>query len=99
MQDGRAAATIIADRPETLELLQRDSRGLQQALQDAGLKSDSANLSFNLGGGNASGEQQSAEAGTSSENDRENDELQSGADIDTEPQRRRAGTGMIDVEV
>ena len=46
--DGRVAATVVADRPETLEMLRNDSRGLERALQDAGLRSDAGNLSFNL---------------------------------------------------
>jgi flagellar hook-length control protein FliK len=46
--DGRVHAAIAADRPDTLDLLQRDARGLERALQDAGLKTDSGGLSFNL---------------------------------------------------
>ena len=42
---------VNADRPETLEALQRDARGLERALQDAGLRTDSNSLSFNLRGG------------------------------------------------
>lgn len=98
MQDGRVAAIIVADRPETLEMLQRDTRGLQQALQDAGLKSDTANLSFNLGGGNASTEQQTAEKdGSGGDQPVEDAELV--ADAETEAPRRRDGDGVIDVEV
>jgi flagellar hook-length control protein FliK len=48
--DGRAKAMILAERPETLELLQRDSRVLERALQDAGLKTDHNSLSFDLQG-------------------------------------------------
>ncbi|MGB8274853.1 MAG: flagellar hook-length control protein FliK, partial [Alphaproteobacteria bacterium] len=43
-------AVVSADRPETLQLLQRDARGLEQALQDAGLQMGQGSLSFNLGG-------------------------------------------------
>lgn len=50
--DGRVAATVQADRAQTLELLQRDSRNLERALQDAGLKADAGSLSFNLRGDN-----------------------------------------------
>ena len=49
-QDGRLNAAVLADRAETLELLQRDSRVLERALQDAGLKADSGSLTFNLRG-------------------------------------------------
>ena len=48
--DGRVSAVIAADRSNTLELLQRDARGLERALQDAGLRTDSGSLSFNLRG-------------------------------------------------
>lgn len=46
--DGAARAIVQVDRPETLDLLQRDARGLERALQDAGLKTDSNSLSFSL---------------------------------------------------
>ncbi|WP_119459818.1 flagellar hook-length control protein FliK [Rhodospirillaceae bacterium SYSU D60014] len=48
--DGRVHASIAVDRAETLDLLQRDSRSLERALQDAGLKTDSGGLTFNLRG-------------------------------------------------
>ena len=47
-RDGQLTATILADRPETLELLQRDIRGLERALQDGGLKTDSQSFNFSL---------------------------------------------------
>jgi flagellar hook-length control protein FliK len=47
-ENGRVSATVAVDRPETLDLLQRDSRGLERALQDAGLKTDAGGLSFTL---------------------------------------------------
>jgi len=46
--DGSVSATVTADKPETLALLQKDSRGLEKALQDAGLKPDSSATTFNL---------------------------------------------------
>ena len=48
--DGRVHAVIAADKPETLDLLQRDARSLERALGDAGLRADSGSLSFNLRG-------------------------------------------------
>lgn len=48
--DGHVSAQVRAERPETLEMLQRDARGLERALQDAGLKTDSGGLSFGLRG-------------------------------------------------
>lgn len=48
--DNRLSLVVTADRPETLDLLQRDARALERALQDAGLKTESDSLSFNLRG-------------------------------------------------
>ncbi|MGI9486414.1 MAG: flagellar hook-length control protein FliK [Geminicoccaceae bacterium] len=45
---GRLSALITAERPETLELLQRDSRILERSLGDSGLKLASDGLSFAL---------------------------------------------------
>jgi flagellar hook-length control protein FliK len=51
LADNRLVHVVItADRPETLELLQRDVRGLERALQDAGLSTDSGSLNFSLRG-------------------------------------------------
>lgn len=46
-QDGLLRASITAERPETLDLLQRDARALERALGDAGVKTDSGSLNFN----------------------------------------------------
>jgi flagellar hook-length control protein FliK len=48
--DGRMTAVISSDRSDTLNLLQRNSGELQQALRDAGLQTDNGSLSFNLRG-------------------------------------------------
>lgn len=45
-RDGRVDAVVRADRPETLDLLQRDARQLARALQDAGLQADSGSFAF-----------------------------------------------------
>ena len=50
--DGQVQASIRAERPETLELLQRDSRALEQQLRQAGLDVGSNALSFSLSNGN-----------------------------------------------
>lgn len=46
--DNRLLAVISAERSETLDLLQRDSKSLEKALNDAGIKTDSGSLEFNL---------------------------------------------------
>ncbi|HYI69784.1 MAG TPA: flagellar hook-length control protein FliK [Skermanella sp.] len=55
--DGRVQASIMAERPETLEMLQKDYRALERALNDAGLQTDPGSLSFNLKGQNQGGNQ------------------------------------------
>ncbi|WP_299437235.1 flagellar hook-length control protein FliK [uncultured Rhodospira sp.] len=48
--DGRVSAQVTVDKAETLEMLQRDARGLERALNDAGLKTDSGGIQFGLRG-------------------------------------------------
>lgn len=47
-EDGRVTAAITVERPETLDLLQRDSRALERSLNDTGLQLESDGLSFSL---------------------------------------------------
>lgn len=47
-EQGRLLAVISADRPETLEQLQRDSQTLERALQNAGFDAGRENFTFNL---------------------------------------------------
>ncbi|MGH6947747.1 MAG: flagellar hook-length control protein FliK [Kiloniellales bacterium] len=46
--DNTLRVAVSVDKPETLDLLQRDARSLDRALQDAGIKTDSGSLSFDL---------------------------------------------------
>lgn len=57
MEGGRVHAQVVAERPETLELLQRDARGLERAIQGAGAKAQGATIEFSLDQG---GNQESA---------------------------------------
>ena len=45
---GQVKVAITADQSQTLDMLQRDHRGLERALSDAGLKLDPNALSFSL---------------------------------------------------
>ena len=47
-KDGQLSAVILAEKPETLDMLRNDVRGLERALQDAGLKTDTGSLNFGL---------------------------------------------------
>ena len=46
--DAAVRTTVIADRPETLDLLQRDARALERSLGNAGLRTDGDSLNFSL---------------------------------------------------
>jgi flagellar hook-length control protein FliK len=48
--EGVVKASFHIDQPATLDLLQRDAKGLEKALGDAGLKTDGGSLNFNLRG-------------------------------------------------
>lgn len=47
-KDGHLSAMITAEKPETLEMLKNDIRGLDKALQEAGLKTDQQSFNFGL---------------------------------------------------
>lgn len=47
-RDGQVSTHLIVERVETLDLLQRDARQLERALQDAGLKTSEDNMKFTL---------------------------------------------------
>jgi len=47
-EDHKVRVTVTADTKDTLQLLQNDSRMLERALNDAGLRTDTNNLHFNL---------------------------------------------------
>lgn len=47
-KEGQVSTHLIVERPETLEMLTRDSRQLEKALEQAGLNLDSDSLTFSL---------------------------------------------------
>lgn len=47
-KDGAVTTHLVVEKAETLDLLQRDARALERALQDAGLKTSDDGLSFSL---------------------------------------------------
>jgi flagellar hook-length control protein FliK len=48
MEGKNVTARLVVERAETLDLLQRDARALERALQQAGLNAERANLQFSL---------------------------------------------------
>lgn len=49
-RDGTVQTRMVVERAETLDLLQRDARALERALNNAGLKTDDGSLNFSLKG-------------------------------------------------
>ena len=47
-ESGQVNARLVVEKAETLDLMQRDQRGLERALQQAGLDSAKTNLEFSL---------------------------------------------------
>ena len=47
-RDGNVVTHMMADRHDTLDMLRRDTAGLERALQDAGLKTSDNSLQFSL---------------------------------------------------
>jgi flagellar hook-length control protein FliK len=60
-----AAVRVLAERPETLALLQRDAREFDRSLAQAGVQVPAGGMSFSLstGAGSGQGQGQGAEAG------------------------------------
>ena len=46
--DGRVQAHLTVEKPETLDMLQRDARALEKALSDAGLDMENGSLGYSL---------------------------------------------------
>jgi flagellar hook-length control protein FliK len=84
--DGRAKVLVMAERPETLEILQRDSRVLERALQDAGLKTDQNSLSFDLQGREGEDRTKHAKQGLENSQGSSNDnDSEAGLDTNEQP--------------
>lgn len=96
-QNGLVKSQVIAERPETLELLQREVRGLERAVEAGGHKTEPGAISFSLdsGGEESAGrsfaeamqedrlkEQQSREAGTEQDGDALADEVVEEVDLE-----------------
>ena len=57
-KNGKLQAEIIASRPETMEMLQKEAQNLQKSFEDAGFQTDENSLSFSCREDNAQTGQQ-----------------------------------------
>ena len=101
--DGKVATHLIVDRPETLELFQRDARQLERALANTGLNTDQDGLSFSLKNqGQGLGRNGLEESGSHAEGFT-NNEGEDTEDIDAGPQpiplTRLTATNGVDIRI
>jgi flagellar hook-length control protein FliK len=82
-KDGEVSAHLIVDRVETLQLLQRDSRNLERAFDQAGLRTGDSGVQIALSDRNANGQNSS----------------QSGDDPSSRSSRHRNGHAIADTEL
>ena len=90
---------VTADKPETLEMLRRDSDQLSKALQDAGLDMQSGDLNYNLKGQEDGNKQEHVASGNTGGEEVEDDTLESET-LDTALAAHEMGVlhnGRIDV--
>ncbi len=99
---GRLSTTIVVERPETLDLLQRDARSLEKALQQAGLDANKDSLNFSLRGDDNRGRFADAETRRDNGSDEDNpaaSEPQLDESQQTNPAAMLRARGAIDVHV
>lgn len=94
---------VIADKADTFDMLQKDSRNLERALQDAGLKTQDNSLQFSLrdGGGQQFSAYQQAQQDReylqyNALNSNDNSAL---SDNGTQPARQYVSNNLLDIQV
>lgn len=100
--DKTVQAIVYADKAETLDMLERDARVLQKALEEAGLRTNSDSLSFAHRDSGGSADTQ-ANGGDRSTGDQHADDPTGTAETDAdstliETQARRTHDGLVDIE-
>jgi len=100
-EEKNVRASVAVERPSTLELLQRDLRALERALQDAGLKTNQHELSLSLQGGDpeafarqfgAEGDERGLAGDTEGDADTDADMAKAAGIVAT-------GDGLVDVQI
>ena len=100
-QDGRVTAHLAIEKSDTLDLMQRDSKALEQALRDAGLDVDSDTLNFSLQSGNdgSSADLDQSANGTQAETEPEDAQQANIVTALAARQLEAAARGGIDVSI
>ena len=79
--DGKVQGTVVASSQATLDMLVKDSRSLERALQDAGLSADPGSLQFSLGGQSGHAHSQNGGGFSGDSSSQSADASLSGADV------------------
>lgn len=102
-KDGKVSTHLVVERSETLDLLQRDARALERALQNAGLDTSDGNLKFSLkdhGGDQAhSGGGRQSHGGGERGGGEPNPAAPAEIDNATRTERRYLATGGLDIRI
>jgi chemotaxis protein MotD len=97
-RDGNVITHMVADRTDTLDLLRKDTTGLERALQDAGLKTSDNSLQFSLRDQQAN-QQQRNDGGESAHVVIEDEQLAAIEPAQRNYARYNASTGGLDIRV
>ncbi len=96
--DGTLRAAFAADRQQTLELLKSDSRQLENALSEAGLRADAGGLNFSLRGDNRENAQAFRDMGAQFADRRNANDAETAAPVAPAGYvRPRAANGRLDL--
>jgi chemotaxis protein MotD len=97
-RDGNVITHMVADRTDTLDLLRKDTSGLERALQDAGLKTSDNSLQFSLRDQQAN-QQQQRHSGETAHVVIEDEQLAAIEPAQRNYARYNASTGGLDIRV
>lgn len=99
VRDGQVRATVSAERPETLELLQKDAQGLERALRDAGANTKELSLSFDLSGDGRREMARNHDGSNASNGDADGESPDGEESIAEQQEPSRRIDGLVDIQV
>lgn len=98
-RDGVVRAAIVADRADTLDMLNKDSRVLERVFQDSGLKMDAGQMQFSLRGENGSSQEAYKQSGELQNYNTNVVAQEEDEDIPAQVVYLNSGYGLVDIHV
>jgi flagellar hook-length control protein FliK len=98
-RDGNVITHMVADRTDTLDMLRKDTAGLERALQDAGLKTSDNSLQFSLRDQSANQQQSNGGNANTAHIVVEDEQLRASDTAQRNYARYNAPTGGLDIRV